>query len=126
MFKKSFHIGLTIVAGMLLLAVMGMGSGTEAGSSSEVVTNSVIVHPGVSTSAVAYCPTGTFIGWWCRVVKRSNFIRQPPCLSGQCADRLVCGGKYRDNCFVESLGDLCNAIVKDNHHVPHDLANFSD
>jgi len=60
MFKKSFHIGLTIVAGMLLLAVMGMGSGTEAGSSSEVVTNSVIVHPGVSTSAVAYCPTGTF------------------------------------------------------------------
>jgi len=60
MYKKSFRISLMILAAMLLLAVMGFGSGAQTGSSSVVVANSVIVYPGVSTSAVAYCPSGTF------------------------------------------------------------------
>jgi len=60
MFKKFFHIGLAILAGMLVLAAMGLGSGAGAGSSSEVVTNSVIVYPGISTSAASYCPSGTY------------------------------------------------------------------
>jgi len=60
MYKRSFRISLMILAVMLLLAAMGFGGGAQTGSSSEVVTNSVIVYPGVSTSAVAYCPSGTF------------------------------------------------------------------